>query len=136
MGRRNRPSFAPGGLAVGFKRVLIVEDEFLIAEALAIIASDLGLAVCGRADTAEDAIGLAREHRPDLVFMDVRLKGARDGVDAALAIRSNVATPLIFITGSREPSTLARMRLVPGAGILFKPFQFEQIETAVKRALA
>lgn len=115
--------------------VLIVEDEFLIAQGLAMQAEDMGLSVCAVADAADDAVTQAQFHRPKLVFMDVRLRGERDGVDAALAIHDTVGSKVIFITGSREPATLTRIQDDHPAAILFKPVSDLQFRAAVEAAL-
>ncbi|HWK43667.1 MAG TPA: response regulator [Stellaceae bacterium] len=115
--------------------VLIVEDEALIAEFLSILIEDMGIEVCGTAATAAAAIALAQEHRPKIVLMDVRLRGARDGVDAALAIHESVGSKVIFLTGSREPETIARIQTDHPTAVLFKPVSDWQLETAVRAAL-
>lgn len=112
--------------------VLVVEDEFLIAASLKMQVEDLGLEVCGLADTAQEAIALARTHRPGIVLMDMRLKGELDGVDAALAIHEDVGSKVIFITGSREPSTMARIQEDHPAAVLFKPIYGRQLQTAIE----
>jgi DNA-binding NarL/FixJ family response regulator len=112
-------------------RVLIVEDEFLIADTLADMVASLQLEVCATADTASRAVALAQFHRPELVLMDVRLKGEADGVDAARAIHEVLDCPVIFITGSQEPATVARIKTDHPAAILFKPITFDQLRRAV-----
>jgi CheY-like chemotaxis protein len=114
--------------------VLVVDDEFLIAESLSMQIEDMGLPVCGSAATADEAVALAKEHRPFLVLMDVRLKGQRDGVDAAQAIHDDVGSKVIFITGSREPATLARIEEDHPLAILFKPVFGLQLQNAVQMA--
>lgn len=116
--------------------VLIVDDEYLIAEGLSLQIEDMGMTVCATAATAEDAIALTREHRPALVLMDMRLRGQKDGVDAALAIHEDVGSKVIFITGSREPATIERIALDHPAGVLFKPVSDRQLRAAVEAALA
>jgi len=111
--------------------VLIVEDEFLIAEVLSDMVADMDLALCGVADTAQAAVEMATDQLPELVLMDVRLKGQADGVDAAIAINGLVGSKVIFITGSREPETVARIGLDHAAALLFKPVSFEQLRQAV-----
>jgi DNA-binding NarL/FixJ family response regulator len=111
--------------------VLIVEDEFLIAQGLTLQVEDMGLTVCATAATADEAIAAAVEHRPRLVLMDMRLRGERDGVDAALAIHERVGSKLIFVTGSREPATLDRIGLDHPAAVLFKPVSDRQLRTAI-----
>jgi DNA-binding NarL/FixJ family response regulator len=116
--------------------VLIVDDEYLIAEGLSMQIEDMGLDVCGTAATAESAIALAETHRPAVVLMDVRLRGAGDGVDAALAIHDKIGSKVIFVTGSREPATLSRIEMDHPSGILFKPIFGRQLQIAVEQALA
>lgn len=116
--------------------VLVVEDEYLIAEGLRLQLQDMGLTVCGTAATAESAVALAETHRPSVVLMDVRLRGVGDGVDAALAIHEKVGSKVIFVTGSREPATLSRIQLDHPSAILFKPVFGRQLQTAVEQALA
>lgn len=116
--------------------VLVVDDEFIIASSLCVQVEEMGCDVCGTAATAQEAIDLARSHRPDIVLMDVRLRGAEDGVDAALEIHRTVGSKVIFITGSREPATMARIALDHPAGVLFKPIYGQQLKNAVDTALA
>jgi DNA-binding NarL/FixJ family response regulator len=68
------------------RHVLVVDDDFIIVMGLTEQVEEMGLTVCGSASTAERAIELAELHRPALVLMDMRLDGAKDGVDAALVI--------------------------------------------------
>jgi CheY-like chemotaxis protein len=116
-------------------RVLIVEDEFIIAETLRIYVEDLGLQVCGVTATAGAAVELALLHQPYLVLMDMRLQGEGDGVDASLNIHEQVGSKVIFITGSREPATLTRIEGDHPAAILFKPFAAAQLTSVIHRLL-
>jgi DNA-binding NarL/FixJ family response regulator len=116
--------------------VLVVDDEFLIAQGLSLQVEDMGLVVCGTAETADDAVALAQLHRPAVVLMDMRLKGEKDGVDAALAIYETVGSKVIFITGSREPATIERISLDHPAGVLFKPVSDQQLSAAIRAAMA
>ena len=115
--------------------ILIVDDEFIISESLGLQVEEMGFEVCGTAATAQTAIELAKAHRPDVVLMDVRLKGPEDGVDAALEIHRTVGSKVIFITGSREPATMARIQLDHPAGVLFKPIYGQQLRIAIEQAL-
>ena len=121
---------------MGAATALIVDDEFLIAEGLRMQLEDMGLNVCGVAATADAAVAMAILHRPEVILMDVRLAGDGDGVDAALAIHEQVGSKVIFVTGSREPSTLARIEQDHPAGVLFKPIYGRQLQNAVHKALA
>jgi DNA-binding NarL/FixJ family response regulator len=117
------------------KSVLVVDDEVIIAELWSMHMEMMGLEVCGSAATADDAVALAVEHRPAVVLMDMRLRGQKDGVDAALAIYETVGSKVIFITGSQEPSTMSRIQLDHPAAVLIKPVPDHLLQKAVTDAL-
>jgi DNA-binding NarL/FixJ family response regulator len=117
------------------KSVLVVDDEFLIAMGFRTQVEDMGLAVCGTAATADDAILQAQTHRPAVVLMDMRLWGKRDGVDAAIAIHNTVGSKVIFITGSREPATIERINQDHPFALLFKPVSNRQLRSAITDAM-
>lgn len=114
---------------------LVVDDEPLIANLWRLNLEVMGLDVCGIAATADAAVALAQAHRPAVVLMDVRLRGAKDGVDAAIAIAASVGSKVIFVTGSKEPETIARIQLGKPTAVLFKPVSDRQLQTAVENAL-
>lgn len=114
--------------------ILIVDDEFMISQLLTIYVEDFGRVVCGTAETADMAISLAQLHRPAIVLMDMRLRGEKDGVDAALAIYETVGSKVIFITGSTEPSTMARISLDHPSSVLIKPVTERQLQAAIEKA--
>jgi two-component system, response regulator PdtaR len=113
--------------------VLVVDDEQLIALSLTLTLEEMGIEVCGTAATAVKAVELADRHRPSIILMDVRLKGEKDGVDAALAIHEIFEASVIFITGSREPETVARIRQDHPAAILFKPILPVHLHEAIAK---
>ncbi len=115
--------------------ILVVDDEFIIANSLSLQVEEMGYSVCGVAATAREAVELAQAHHPDIVLMDVRLRGEEDGVDAALAIHETTGSKVIFITGSREPATMARIELDHATAVLFKPIYGQQLRVAVDAAL-
>ena len=117
------------------RQVLVVDDDFLIAMGLTKQVEDMGLTVCGSAPTADRAVELARLHRPMLVLMDMRLDGAKDGVDAALIINETIGSKVIFITGSQDPSTVVRIRTDHPSAILFKPVSTLQLRSAIDAAI-
>jgi len=108
-------------------RVLIVEDELLLARDTAYMLQDMGCIVVGIAVTAEEAVAKAGTSHPDLVLMDIRLKGRRDGIEAAAEIRGLFDLPLVFITAQSDESILARARATRPAAILLKPFAEEDL---------
>lgn len=114
-------------------KVLIVEDEFLIAEYFRIIVEQLGYEVCGLVPTAEEAVTLARHAAPDVVIMDVRLAGAEDGVEAARKIRAIRPVPIIYVTASRAPQTSRRIGDDHPGEVLTKPVVQQHIQEALAR---
>ena len=116
--------------------ILVVDDDFLIAEGLCVQVQDMGLQVCGTAASADEAVALSQKFRPCVVLMDMRLQGSKDGVDAALAIHYTVGSKVVFITGSREAETLRRIALDHASAILFKPVADNQLQTAIRIALS
>ena len=114
--------------------VLVVDDEFMIAELWTIHVENMGIEVCGVAATADEAVALALRHRPHVILMDVRLKGDKDGVDAAIEIHKSVGSRIIFVTGSTEPSTRDRIALDHPVATLFKPVSDRELQNAVQAA--
>jgi len=96
---------------------------------------EMDLRVCATADTAQRAVELADAHRPILVLMDVRLRGAESGLDAAREIRDRYGTPIIFVTGSCEQEIMDRIQQMHAVGLLIKPILPEQLQAAISRAL-
>ena len=117
------------------KAVLIVEDEHVIAMGLSTQIEDMGLEVCAAADTAEKAVAEALMHCPAIVLMDVRLRGEKDGIDAAKAIHDGVGSKIIFITGSREQETRDRIGQDHPFATLFKPISDRQLHAIVNDAM-
>jgi two-component system, response regulator PdtaR len=113
--------------------VLVVDDEHLIALSLRLTLEEMGIEVCGTAATAVKAVELAQRHKPGIILMDVRLRGEGDGVDAALEIYRTLNAAVIFITGSREPETVARIHQDHPAAILFKPILPIHLREAIEK---
>jgi CheY-like chemotaxis protein len=105
----------------GALKVLIVEDELFIALDTQSVLEDLGHVVVGVAVSADQAVGAAARERPDVVLMDIRIVGPRDGIAAADEIRARYGIGSIFLTANTDPATLARARAVEPIGVLQKP---------------
>ena len=117
-------------------RVLIVEDEAITALDLATELRGLGYDVCGIVDTAEDAITVAAQERPQVVLMDVRLADGADGIEAARQVGLRQDAAIIFLTAHSDEATLARALVVSPAGYLIKPFRARELKVAIDVALA
>jgi CheY-like chemotaxis protein len=116
-------------------RILIVEDEEIVAMDLEARLGLLGYEIAGNAATGERAVALAQEVRPDLVLMDIRLRGEMDGVTAAGIIRHRFSLPVIFLTAHSEATTLERAKLAVPFGYLLKPFEDRELRTTIEMAL-
>lgn len=115
-------------------RILIVEDEFLIAMVAEDELTDAGHEVVGIATTYDAALRLAEDHRPDLAILDVRLASLRDGIDVALDLRQRFAIPAILATGSHDEENLRRAAPARPLGWLTKPYTPEALLDAVEAA--
>jgi PAS domain S-box-containing protein len=116
-------------------RILIVEDEGMVAEDLKEMLTGMGYEVPGTVDTGEGAIAFADELHPDLILMDINLSGAMDGITAGGEIRSRWGIPLIYVTAFATPEMIDRAKKTTPSGYIVKPFNERQIQTAIEIAL-
>lgn len=116
-------------------RALIVEDEILIAEELSERLSSLGFSVIDAVDSADEGIAIATKERPDLVLMDIRLKGEKDGVQAAAEIRQQVDVPIVYLTAYSDRRTVDRAKRTEHDGFILKPFHRRELQTTVEVAM-
>ena len=114
-------------------RVLIVEDDALIAMDLAVSIGELGGDVAAIAVTARDAMRLVEELAPDVILMDVRLRGEPDGIEAAQVIQQRQPVPIILVTGNSDAATMQRMRQLTGTEIILKPVLVSELRDAILR---
>lgn len=128
------PRCAPVELTAG-RRILIVEDEMFVAMDIELAVIKAGHRVVGFAGTAERAIALADELRPDLILMDIRLAGARDGVDAAIEIRQRFDIPSLIISAHADAKTRERATPARALGFIAKPFDHALLAVALNGGL-
>jgi len=121
--------------ASGDIRILIVEDELIIAEDIRTKLTGLGYNVTGIAMTADEAEQLLESARPDIVMLDILLKGERDGIDLARIIKDHYKIPFIFLTSYADRDTVERARSVLPDGYLLKPFTDKDLFTAIEVAI-
>lgn len=115
-------------------RILIVEDESLAAMALEEVLGMLGFAVVGIEDNADDAVSAAERLRPDIVMMDIRLLGPRDGIEAAVAIRKRTGIRCIFTSAFGDPETRHRAAECDPFGFVRKPYFPAELQRALSQA--
>lgn len=113
----------------------MVEDEYFVGLEIEHHLVRAGFGVVGIASGADEAVELAERHRPNLVVMDVRLRGADDGVDAAIRIRERFGIASVFATAHSDPVTRQRAERAEPAGWLRKPYPQHELIAAVKAAL-
>lgn len=116
------------------KRILVVEDEAIIAEDIRRTLRRLGYSVAGVAQTGQRAIELARESAPDLILMDIKLLGPLDGVQTTALILAEAAVPVVYLTGNSDDATLTRASDTAPYGYLLKPFDENDLRTTIEVA--
>ena len=116
-------------------RILIVEDESLVAADLEERLNKLSYEVCGQADTCDGAVADSLRLKPDLVLMDIHLIGKKDGVEAANQIHRSTGIPVVFLTAHADDATLARIGVVEPFGYVVKPFDERELKATIEVAL-
>jgi two-component system cell cycle sensor histidine kinase/response regulator CckA len=116
-------------------KVMIVEDESIVAKDIESMLKRVGYDVPAVVASGEKAIEKVTETSPDLVLMDIMLKGDMDGVEAAEQIRSQFHIPVIYVTAFADDSTLQRAKITEPYGYLLKPFQDRELHTTIEMAL-
>jgi len=116
-------------------QILVVEDDVVIADNVQRTLLGLGYDVPTTASSADEAVRAVERSQPDLVLMDIKLKGKRDGIEATAIIRSRWDVPVIFLTSYADEATLARARETGPHGFLHKPFNERDLRTAIEVAL-
>jgi DNA-binding NarL/FixJ family response regulator len=117
-------------------RILIVEDEPLIAEDIADLCQLNGYTICGIAHRGGKALHLIESERPQLVLLDINLEDQINGLDIATFLREEYAIPFIFLTSYADPGTLARVKETAPMGYIVKPFTGEQLYSTIEVAWA
>jgi DNA-binding NtrC family response regulator len=116
-------------------RILVVEDEALVAMGLELILIRHGYTVAAIVDTGEEAVTQTGDMGPDLVLMDIHLAGTMDGIEAARIVRERYAIPVVFLTAYVDEETLSRAKVAEPYGYLVKPFQEREVQAAIEMAL-
>jgi diguanylate cyclase (GGDEF)-like protein/PAS domain S-box-containing protein len=117
------------------ERILIVEDEKIIALDLQRRLERFGFSVVGMAASGAEAVDLAKDREPDIILMDIRLEGEMDGIEASKRIRAQFAIPVIFLTAYTDEKTLERAKEVEPFGYILKPFKERELYTTIDIAL-
>ena len=115
--------------------VLVVEDEGIVSKDIQHSLKKLGYNVIGSSSTGEKAIELALELKPDIVLMDIMLKGKLTGIEAAEEIKEAINIPVIYLTAYADEGTLAKAKVTEPYGYIIKPFKEIDLHTSIEMAL-
>jgi two-component system, response regulator PdtaR len=116
----------------GMMKVMIVDDDEIIRNLLQLLVKKLGYDVCVMAENGDDAVKLAFETKPDLIFMDINMPGNLDGIAAAKEIKTRLDTRIIFVTGFCEEEMLDRTKGIQPEGYILKPFTGTDLDSKIK----
>lgn len=115
--------------------IMVVEDESIVSKDIQNSLKNLGYNVVGAASSGEKAIKLAEQTKPDLVLMDIMLKGDMSGIEAADKIRETMKIPVIFLTAYADEGTLNKAKVTEPYGYIIKPFKEVDLHTSIEMAL-
>ena len=116
-------------------KILLVEDERIVALDIRVRLQRLGYFVTGIVSTGEAAILAATEQQPDLALVDIRLKGPMDGIEVAERFRAELRVPVIYLTANTDPATVERAKQTEPFGYLVKPFDENELASTIEVAL-
>ncbi|HEX9886156.1 MAG TPA: response regulator [Longimicrobiales bacterium] len=116
-------------------RVLVVEDDAIVATDLRQALESLGYQVPGVFADADDILASAREHQPDVVLMDIRLPGRIDGIEAGTSLARELDIPVVYLSAHSDPATLERAKASGSWGYLVKPFDQAGLRAAIEVAI-
>jgi PAS domain S-box-containing protein len=117
-------------------RILVAEDEAIVATAIKNELERYGYTVPDIAASAADAVTKSMRERPDLVLMDIHLKGEKDGIEAAREIGSRSGIPVVYLSAFADPETVDRAKGTEAYGYLLKPYEEQELHTTIEMALA
>jgi signal transduction histidine kinase len=134
-GRHTGLAHGESASAMPGEKVLIVEDETVVALSIHMRLAAANYAVVGIADSAEGALTLAGNTDPDLVLMDIQLKGRLNGIETAQKIREQYDIPIVYLTAHTDPATIQQAKTTEPYGYILKPFETIELCTAIEFAL-
>jgi two-component system cell cycle sensor histidine kinase/response regulator CckA len=117
------------------KRILIVEDERIVAEDLKRLLTKMGYGVTGIAASGDEAIQSVQGQRPDLVLMDIRIQGPQDGIEVAEHLYAEFGVPVSYLTAFADAPTLDRAKVTMPYGYILKPFEPRSLQAVIELAI-
>ena len=116
-------------------KVLVVEDESIVSKDIQHSLKKLGYSIVGAASTGEKAIDLAHSESPDIILMDIMIKGEMTGIDTAQIIKKELDIPVVFLTAYADEATLAKAKITEPYGYIIKPFKEVDLNTSIEMAI-
>ncbi|MDP1764741.1 MAG: response regulator [Sediminibacterium sp.] len=120
---------------MGGIKILLVEDDWIIAKEITLSLNDLGFEVVGSVDSGEDALKKMTELKPDIILLDIGLSGELTGIDTAKAIKKQSQVPFIFLTALADTSTIEKAKLTEPYAYLVKPVKPETLYSTIEITL-
>ncbi len=117
------------------ERIMIVEDEWAIASLIQKCLKNLGYTVSSTTASGEEAVQKAEEDKPDLILMDIVLRGEMDGIEAASQIHTHLNVPIIYLTAYDNKAMLERAKITEPFGYIIKPFEERELHTTIEIAI-
>jgi len=117
------------------EKILLVEDDDVIAKVADWRLKNLGYTVCGRATSGAEAMELVVNAKPDLVLMDINIRGDVDGIETARMIKKGFNIPVVYVTSHSDGPTLERAKETRPDGFIVKPFEDNDLRVAIELAL-
>ena len=114
------------------KKILIVEDDMIISLVVENMVKELGYSVVGKAVSGEEAIKIAKEEQPDILLMDIRLKGDMDGIDTVAKIKESINPKVIYLTGNSDRLNFERAKDTDFADLIVKPFTIGDLDKSLR----
>lgn len=118
------------------KRLLVVEDERIVAVSLTKALERLGYEVVDMVATGEEAVQKAIESSPDLILMDISLQGPMDGIEASQTIHSRSKIPIIFLSAHSDKKLRERAKAIEPSGYIIKPFSERLLDLAIQKVFS
>ena len=115
------------------KKILIVEDDMIISLVVENMIKKLGHNLVGKSASGEEAIDLALEHKPDIILMDIRLKGEMDGIEAVTKIKEQIETDVIYLTGNSDKVNYDRAHATKCIDLISKPFTIGELTRSLEK---
>jgi CheY-like chemotaxis protein len=113
-------------------KILVVEDDMIISLVVENMIKKLGHVLVGKATSGEEAINIAKEHKPDIVLMDIRLKGEMDGIEAITQIKNHIDTEVIYLTGNSDKVNYERAKATNFVDLISKPFTLGELTRSLE----